>query len=309
MERLYVLDDRKLSRDEKLQECDETLQELKEKVRHFIRTGEKNCHLDNAEKSAASYRSWLREALQAETTLSEILCPDREENRRRDWMRKMIPESAKDDMIQRFQEHFDAISIISQFCVLASLSREESEERKLHETYDRMSRKYDILAQIARLLYESPYSTFHNISEGLNIEIKTVENTIMSCKIFFNVRQFNEKYISLSPQGYDYVKYLPSRDKKYSKREMDRAIYDNCIKMLSALQKDEAYHSEIEDVDINRALFYHYRRTKENLNSKNYCYEDVDERDTVPGSWICIDREDEDNGRYRYSKKRTSGFQ
>lgn len=211
MERLDVLDDRKLSRDEKLQECDETLQELKEKVRHFIRTGEKNCHLDNAEKSAASYRSWLREALQAETTLSEILCPDREENRRRDWMRKMIPESAKDDMIQRFQEHFDAISIISQFCVLASLSREESEERKLHKTYDRMSTEYSILDQMIQLLYKTSYSTLRKISESLNIEINTLENTLKSCKRLFNVREFNEKYISLSPWGYDYVKYLFER--------------------------------------------------------------------------------------------------
>lgn len=211
MDRLCVLDDRKLSRIEKLQECDGMLQELKENVRRFIGTGEKNSQLDDAEKYAASYRSRLREALQAETALSEILCPDEEEDRRSDWMSKRISEPAWVEMVQKLQEHFDKISVTSQFCILASLSRAESEERKLHKTYDRMSRKYGTLDQTVRLLYKSPYSTFLKISESFNTEIKTVENTIMSCSILFHVREFNEKYISLSPQGYDYAKYLFER--------------------------------------------------------------------------------------------------
>lgn len=308
MEQLRALDDSKLNRDEKLQECDEVLQELKDKVRQFIGTGEKNRQLDDAEKFAGFYRSRLREALQAENALSDIFCSVRE-NRQSDWLIEVIPVSAKNDVVRRLQERFDAISIISQFCVLASLSRAESEERKLHETYDRMSRKYDVLDQMVWMLYESPYSTPYKISEGLNIEINIVENTVKSCKSLFNIRKFNEKYISLSPQGYDYAKYLPARDRKYSKRELDVAVFENCIKILSALQKNEAYNPGIEDVDMGRNLFYQYSRAKASLNSRSSFYEDVHEREVVIERPIGMDREDEDDGRYRHSKKRTSGFQ
>lgn len=306
MERLKVLEDGKLSRDEKLQECDEILQELKEKVRRFIRTGEKNRQIDDAEKYAGFYRGKLREALRAENVFSNIVYSVQRENERSTWVIEVTPESAKDDMIRRLQEHFDAISIMSQFCLLASLSRAESDERKLHEAYDGMSAKYDILAQMVQLLYESPYSTLRKLSESLNVEISIVENTIKGCKSLFNVREFNEKYISLSPQGYDYAKYLPEREKKYSKTEMDMAIFENCVKMLSALQKNEAYHPEIGDADVSRSLFYHYSRVKASLNSRSYFYEDAHERGAVIIRQMGMDREDEDDGRDRYSEKRTS---
>jgi len=304
MEQLRALDDNKLNRDEKLRECDEALQELKDNVRQFIGTGEKNCQLDDAEKSASFYRNKLREALRAENALSDIVCSAKE-NRQSDWIIELIPESARDDVIRRLQERFDAISIISQFCVLASLSRAESEERKLRETYNRMSRKYAVLDRMVRLLYESPYSTPYKISGSLNIEINIVEDTIKSCKSLFNVRKFNEKYISLSPQGYDYAKYLPDRVRKYSKKEVDVAVFDNCIKMLSALQKNEAYNPGIEDADMGRSLFYHYSRAKVNLNSRSSLYEDAHERGVIIRKQPGMDREDEDDGRYRYSKKRT----
>jgi hypothetical protein len=305
MEQLRILEDSKINRDEKLQECDEALQELKENIRRFIRTGEKNHQLDDAEKSVGFYRSRLRETMRAEHAFTDIFGSVMGDEGQSCIMIELI-ENTKHDMVRRLQEHFDAISVISQFCLLSSLSREESEELKLHEAYDRMSRKYDVLDRLVRLLYESPYRTPCQISGSLEIEVDIVENTIKSCKCLFNVREFNDKYVTLSPQGYDYAKYLPARERKYSRKELDRAVVENGIKMLSALQKNEAYKPGVDDADMGRSLFYHYSRTKACLNSRSSFYEDVHEKRVVFGRQTGMDREDEDDGRYRYSKKGTS---
>lgn len=207
---LQILENDELTRDEKLSECDETLQELKENIREYISTGDKNRQLEDAEKDIGIYQNMLKEALHAENVSKDILNSIATINTHDKLISKKITEILMGNITATIQGHFDIISVLSQFLMLVSMSKAETNIRKLHKEYDRMSNQYPLLNQIAQITYAHPYTCLEEISIKLDSEQKAVETTIYECEILFNVRCFekNGTYISLSPKGYDYVKYL-----------------------------------------------------------------------------------------------------
>lgn len=311
MNQLQILENDELTRDEKLSECDETLQELKENIREYISTGDKNRQLEDAEKDIGRYQNMLKEALYAENVSKAILDSIKTINTHDELISKKLSETIMHDITDIIQGHFDIISVLSQFLVLVSMSKAETKIRKQHKEFDRMSKQYPLLNQIARMTYDYPYTCLEQISNKLSFEQKAVETTIYECEILFNVRSFEKSglYISLSPQGYDYVKYLPTRDRKYSKSELDKAIFTNSIGMLEAIQKNTPFKSNIDDADLNKYLYNKYNKAKTELYSHSlYEWDDI-ERRLIFSTEPINDGEEENHGIYKCFKSSNSSIQ
>lgn len=307
MNQLQILENNELTREEKLRECDEILQEFKENIREYITTGDKNCQLEDAERDIGRYQNTLKEALHAENVSKDILSSIEAINTLDKLISTEISEMMR-DITATIQNHFDTIAVLSQFLMLVSMSKAETATRKLHKEYDRMSEHYPLLNQIAQMIYAHPYTCLEQISIKLSFEPKAVETTIDECEILFNVRSFekNRQFVSLSSQGYAYVKYLPTRDKKYSQSELDKAIFTNCVGLLEAIQKKRLYKPNINDADMNKYFFNEYNKVKE-LYSNAFHERDMD-REFIISTELINDGKEEDYEIHQFLKNSNSSI-
>lgn len=280
MNQLQILENNKLTRDEKLRECDETLQELKENISNYIRTGEKNRQLEDAEKEIGKYQNKLKEALEAKN-LSKTLLNILKTIDRHDYIIPLdCPNNIIIEVTTAIQSQFDIISVLSQFIMLVSMSKAETAMRKMHKEYDRMSCQYPELVPITWRLYKHPYTSLKQLSDNLGFEQHVVDTTIQECEILFNIRSFenNMHFISLSTQGYEYVKYLPTKEKKYTKQEIDAAVFTNITGVLDALQKNTFFKPKIDDADLTRIILHNYTKARKTLyNSSRFHNWDIDQ--------------------------------
>jgi len=282
MELLRNLENDQLSRDEKLREYDETIQELKENVRQYISSGEKSCLLDEAEKCLGEFQSRLGQALQAESAVWQIADAVRESPVQKDMTFGKVPESVKAVICGKVQEYFDAVSVMSQLYTIASISSAWTKEKIQQRRYDHMREEYHQLDKVVALIHEKPYSKEADISRRLDMRAGELGKILNGCSILFHEREFGEsgKVVSLSYQGYDYVKYAAEKDRKYSRREIDVNVYKNSVALIEALRKNEfSFKLQVEDADLCRSFGRQYSRARIEINDKAGLYGDLQERE------------------------------
>ena len=252
MEKLKIFEENsRLTFEEQMEEWDETISEVGEALRSYIRTGKKSEQLSEAEDWIKRYRRTLEEMLKAKGLV--------------EWLEV---DSKKFKGIKKYQEQlhqqYIQISVASQLSALVALSIEETAQREQERGFEQLRRDNRDLDRIVKVVFHSPYQEIGEISRKLSKKVSVVQTIIERCENLFSVRsgKNNSCLVALSSEGYSYIKTQPLGRKKYSQHEMEMALVNHSMEILEHLQKGKPYSLRVEDPEQNRLFSKKYRAVK-----------------------------------------------
>ena len=252
MEKLKIFEENsRLTFEEQMEEWDETISDVGEALRSYIRTGKKSEQLSEAEDWIKRYRRTLEEMLKAKGLV--------------EWLEV---DSKKFKGIKKYQEQlhqqYIQISVASQLSALVALSIEETAQREQERGFEQLRRDNRDLDRIVKVVFHSPYQEIGEISRKLSKKVSVVQTIIERCENLFSVRsgKNNSCLVALSSEGYSYIKTQPLGRKKYSQHEMEMALVNHSMEILEHLQKGKPYSLRVEDPEQNRLFSKKYRAVK-----------------------------------------------
>ncbi len=164
------------------------------------------------------------------------------------------------------------VAYLSHVNMLYELYERERKLRQEQKEYEEISKKYQKMAEITRMLSENKKMELDELEQQLNISKEEVLNTLSKNSQMFNIR--NKKRVvkvSLSPKGKKFNNYfLNSRGNK-SNEIFNELLYKNCNMLIESLEnsceKRIVYQIKLEGIkpESLRAIEYKYYRTASKL--------------------------------------------
>ncbi|MDE6601494.1 MAG: hypothetical protein K2K90_04910 [Lachnospiraceae bacterium] len=290
----YLLDDE----DDKK---DNYLKELGNAVHNYMKTGVKNKQLDDLAELEEKFQQKYQERLDikeiadlisqsSQKKMNEIGkdykwkidAANNQENPEKVYINniekvsELISKTVAEVIVDRLQKVIKDTAYLSHMNMLYELFEQEEQLRREEEEYERISKRYQKMADIAKTLSNQRRMEIELLQKKADVSQKELEELLSRNGKYFNVREKqNSVQISLSPAGRKYNEYIVNWQERYSKKAVDQLIYKNCSNLIEALEN--SYDSGIEfeprleqiSSGMERALQSRYHRTMQKIISEN----------------------------------------
>ncbi|MCI8299642.1 MAG: hypothetical protein HFI69_04705 [Lachnospiraceae bacterium] len=134
---------------------------------------------------------------------------------------------------------------LSHMNMLYELYEKEEQLRREKEEYDRISEKYQKMADVLKNLSKQRHMELEQLQKQTNIPQKELEKLLGQYSKFFNMRpKLDGIQISLSPSGKKFFDHVMDVQEKFSRESVNQLIYKNCDAIMESLEN--SYEGGIE---------------------------------------------------------------
>ncbi len=244
------------------------LRELGNSVHNYIKTGVKNQQLDDLIDLEEQFKQKYQLCFDTKKIAEQIseISKDNMIEIVWEYKEKMDSLALSTDKINQFQavEVSDRIyqkvvekvydklneimrdaAYLSHMNMLYELYEKEEQLRREEEEYDRISEKYQKMADVLKNLSKQRHMELEQLQEQTELSKRELEAILSRNSKYFNMRKKPESIqISLSPSGRKYYAHVMDSQEKFSREASNQLIYKNCDSLMEALEN--SYNKGIE---------------------------------------------------------------
>ncbi|MEY8391884.1 hypothetical protein AALA98_11000 [Lachnospiraceae bacterium 45-W7] len=291
------------------QEKETFLRELGNSVHNYIKTGVKNRQLEDLIELEAEFNQKYEERFDTKKIAEQISEFSKEsligivEKYKEKMERAAISEGNAEDraysvdtiyrmqlgeasdeiyeiVVEKMSDNLNTVirdmAYLSHMNMLYELYEREEQLRREEEEYDRISQKYQKIADIMKNLSQKRRMQLEQLQEQTDISQKELEKILNRNSKYFNMRQKLESIqISLSPSGKKFYEHIMDSQEKFSREAANQLIYKNCDRLMEALENSYVggleYELKLESLssDRERALQSKYHEITQRFISDN----------------------------------------
>lgn len=278
------------------------LKELGKSVHSYIKTGVRNTQLEDLIELEEEFQKKYEERfnvrkiaelisqssierisqiektywLKLEKKSDDTIC---EENKRQIDVKKVsdhIAEVVVEVAYNKLQNVIKDTAYLSHMNMLYELYEQEERLRRKEEEYEKISEKFQKMADITRSLSQERRMKIEQLQEQTDISEKELESLLNMYEKYFNIRKKKESIqISLSPAGKKYYDYIMNSKQKYSKKTLEQIVYKNCDRLMESLEtsydRGLEFNLKLEEIspEKDRALQTKYHKLMQKFISEN----------------------------------------
>lgn len=250
------------------QEKETYLKELENSVHNYIKTGVKNRQLEDLIELEEEFNQKYNERFDTKKIAEQISEYSKNfmidfvkeyvkinDNRKisRDLVYSLPSDESSDKfyhiMVEtisyKLNEAINDAAYLSHMNMLYELYEKEEQLRREKDEYDRISEKYQQMADIMKTLSEQRRIELKQLQEQTGISKLALEYILTQNPKYFNIRQKSEDIqVSLSPSGKKYYNHVMDSQETFSGETFHQTIYKNCDNLMEALEN--SYERGIE---------------------------------------------------------------
>lgn len=244
------------------------LKELGNSVHNYIKTGVKNRQLDELIELEETFNQKYQERFDtrklaeqisdfSRNSVCEIVNEYLESNsattsiiKEQDFSLSSIRASKTYEvLLENVYNRLDAIvrdtAYLSHMNMLYEIYEKEERLRREEEEYDRISEKYQKMADVLKKLSRQKRMELEQLQEQTDLSRAELENLLGQNTKYFNVRKKSESIqVSLSPSGRKYYDHVMDAQETFSRETLHQIIYKNCDNLMESLEN--SYENGIE---------------------------------------------------------------
>lgn len=164
------------------------------------------------------------------------------------------------------------VAYLSHVNMLYELYEREQKLRIEQKEYEEISKKYQKMAEITKMLSEKKRMELNELERQLNMNEDEVLNILRKNSQMFNIRnKKNILKVSLSPKGKKFNNYFLSLNCNISNETYNELLYKNCNMLIESLEnsyeRKVVFQIKLEGIETEalRAIEYKYYRTVNKL--------------------------------------------
>ena len=276
-------------------ERDTYIRELEGALQRYIKTGVQNKQLDDVKKLEQIFQRQAQEKFNVDEVVQKMLCESKREvlerqkqisqeqkgekkelNLINDEISSIMFSVIEDSLVKRLPRYFEDIAYLSHMNMIYELYEREKQLRREEEEYEKISQRYQKMADITKKLSQKRRMEIKFLQESVELSEEELENIVQENEKMFNIRTRKDKYqISLSPIGRKFNAYMENEKEKYSREALNRLVFKNCDIMIDAIEKsiegEIELTLELEDLSpsANRSIRHKYHNVVQKYIEKN----------------------------------------
>lgn len=127
---------------------------------------------------------------------------------------------------------------LSHMNMLYELYEQEEKLRREEAEYEKISERYQHMADITRLLSKKKRMELEDIQRQTHLSQEELEGMLRNCDRYFNMRDKADGIqVSLSPTGKKYNEYFANERNLYSAKALNQLVYKNCDNLMDSIDK------------------------------------------------------------------------
>lgn len=175
------------------------------------------------------------------------------------------------------------VAYLGHINMLYEIYEKEETLRREEQQFEKISRNYQKLADIAKELGEQRRMEIENLEKKANVSKQELQEILNGCSKYFNVHpKKNTMQISLTPSGKRYNEYLLKTKENKVDEIVNQYVYKNCNNIMESFENSISLEREFEleldgiTPDKKRSIMHKYYNILKKIMSDNeYCYDNI----------------------------------